>query len=342
VTAVIPSDIQGIFAKTNLYFANNFNEWVPLPTWGAFFINIGRWVAQAETGKNRLVLALAIPTRNYAAALAALGVVLARANIPTGRTNTKRHFEQLCRLAKGTPVTFRYNGSRLKGIYQGTEKVDSEMRLRIQTENDRKGGLTHLVSIKECQNVAIAFTQNISLPKKQAGRRIVANNEFIYSLIGKVDPRKFSTKTRLECAVIGRFSILTQEIKEVPFACYSSKSKLNTGYLNDVLRVRKFLSEGEAYRSEVLPVHSDKPVQTANGLVPHVVIFDGATGFIKWRDRWRNSHWIILVERTEPRFQEAVTEINNEYGNRVDGEKIHNIPSVPFGVELVVYQEACQ
>lgn len=339
MTAVIPSCVQSVFTRTNLCFVNNSNEWISLPAWATFFINIGLWVAQAETGENRLVLGLAIPTRNYAAALAALGIVLARANIPTARIDTKRHFEQLSRLAKGTPVIFRYNGSRLKGIYQGVAEVYGEMRLRIQTENNRNGSLTHLVSIKECHNVAIASTQHLSLPKKQTGRPIIAHNEFLNAVIG-TNTHEFTTQSRLECAVIGRLSILQQEIMEVPFACYLSKSEFKTGRLQDVLRVRNFLNEGQAYRSEVLPAYSDRPMQPANG-VPYVTIFDGAIGFIKLRDNWRNSHWIILLERTEPHFLEAVEIINSDYLNRVDDEKIQTI-AVPPSVELVVYQEASQ
>jgi hypothetical protein len=341
MTAVIPPYIQGVFAKSNLYFANNFDQWVPLPAWGTFFINIGRWVAQAETGKNRLVLGFAIPARNYAAALAALGVVLTRANITTAKIDTNSHFEQLCRLPEGTPVNYQKNGKRYKGIYLGVNKDYSQPRLRIQIENKSNGGLTDFLRREECHNVAFASTQQINLPKKQAGRFIVTHNEFLNTLIGS-DTQEFATNTRLECAILGRFNIIQQEITQVPFAYYSSKAELKRGYLHNVLRVRNFLNEGEAYRSEVLPAQGNNPPQTTNKLIPNVTIFDGATGFLKWRDDWRNSHWIVLLERTEPRFQEAVTEINNEYGNRVDGEEIHNIPSVPPGVELVVYQEARQ
>ena len=341
MTAVIPSDIQGIFAKTNLYFANNCDKWMPLPAWGNFFINIGRWLAQAEIVESRLVLGLAIPTRNYAAAFAALGIVLARANIPADQIELNSHFQQLCSLPKGTPVNYQKNGKRYKGIYLGVNKDYGEPRLRVQIENKSNGGLTDFLRREECQNVAIASTQYMSLPKKQTGRFLVKSNDFLNAFIS-AETQEFVTKTRLECALIGRVNTLQQEITQVPFAYDSSKPEVKRGYLHDILRVRNFLSEGETYRSEVLSFQGNKPPKTTNNLMPNVTIFDGATGFIKWRDDWRNSHWIVLLERTEPRFQEAVTEINNEYGSRVDGKEIHHIPSVPPGVELVVYQEARQ
>ncbi|GAA6616840.1 hypothetical protein [Scytonema sp. NUACC26] len=343
MTAVISPQIQSVSTRTNFSFAKNYGEWASLPPWGTCFINIGHWVAQADSRENRLVIALAIPIRNYAAALAALGVVLARANISTSKIDSNSHFEKLCRLPKGTPVNYQINGKRYKGIYLGVNKDYGEPRLRIQRENKSSGGLTDFIRQEECHNVAIASTQHINLPKKQTGRPIFVQNEFLNAVISEAELLQFTTETRLECAVIGRVNTLRQEIKEVPFACSSSKSEFKTGCLNDVLRVRNFcISEGQAYRSEVLPALGNNPPQTTNGLIPHVTIFDGATGFLKWRDNWRNSHWIVLLERTEPHFQEAVIEINNEYGNRFDGEEIQNIPCIPPGVELVVYQEARQ
>lgn len=78
MSTLIRNSVECALTKTDLYFANNFNEWVPLPLWGTFFINLGRYVAESNTGENRLVVGLAVPTRNYASALAALGIVVTR------------------------------------------------------------------------------------------------------------------------------------------------------------------------------------------------------------------------------------------------------------------------
>lgn len=341
MTAVDPLQVQSRFGKTNLYFINSLNQLIPLPIWANFFINVGYWLAHTKIQKNRLVLGIAIPTRNYAAALAALGVVQARANIPTNRIDRNIYFEQLCKLPKGTPVVFHDCNRKYKGIYQGIDETYGERRLRIQRENKSSGGLANLVSVKQSHNVAIAHKPNISLPKKQSGRYITPN-DFLDGVIGKAYTSEFTTKTRLDCAVIGRINTLRSEILEIPFASFSSPSKSKTGSLQDILRVRKFLSEGQAYRSEILSSSGSDTPKTKDGLVPHVTIFDGATGFIKWHDDWRNSHWIILLERTEPHFKEAVDIIDTDYINRQNWEEIPNIIPAPSGVEMVVYQEPCQ
>ncbi len=339
MTKVIPSYTQGVFTNTNLYFAGVSDKWVPLPKWGSFLTNLGGWIAQAQTRKNRLVLGVAIPIRNYAAALAALGVVLARVDVPIQSIDINRHFQQLSSLPIGTAVHYKYGTRKLKGIYQGVEEVHGEQRLRIQIQNKRNGGgLTNIIRKEESLNVKIASNQNTNLPKRQTGRYILKNKDFIKAVTGK-NNLKYFTENHSNYAIIGQFSLLRQEIMEANFARYLSKYKFKEGNLQDILRVRDFFTtEGQPYCGEVLSAQGNTPPQTTDELVPHVVIFDGATGFIKWRDYYRNSHWIVLLERTDIRFQEAVEIINQEYINRVD-EEIQNIPSPLSSFEMIVYQQ---
>lgn len=339
MTEVISYYTQGVFTNTNLYFADASNKWIPLPEWGAFFINLGDWVAQAQTKKNRLVLGLAIPIRNYAAALAALGVVLTRIDIPIRSIDINRHFQQLSSLPIGTAVNYQYKGKKLKGIYQGVTESYGEQRLRIQTENKKDGALTRCILKEDSLNVKIATKQNTNLPKRQTGRYILNNKDFIEAVTGKKNLQYFLNNYYTHYSIIGRINLLKQEIMEAKFGRYLSKYKFKEGNLQDILRVRNFFTtEGQPYCGEVLSAQGNTPPQTTDELAPHVVIFDGATGFIKWRDYYRNSHWIVLLERTDLRFQEAVEIINQEYINRVD-EEVPNILSPLSSFEMIVYQQ---
>ncbi|MGB3652027.1 MAG: hypothetical protein WBA41_12555 [Rivularia sp. (in: cyanobacteria)] len=340
MTEVIPSYTQGVFTKTNLHFQDVYGEWIPLPEWGSFLINLGGWVAQAQTKKNRLVLGLAIPIRNYAAALAALGVVLARVDIPIRSIDINRHFQQFSSLPIGTAVHYKYGTKKLKGIYQGVEEVYGEQRLRIQIQNRRNGGgLTNIIRKEESLNVKIASNQNTKLPKRQNGRYILNNKDFIEAVTGKKNLQYFINNYYTNYSIIGRFNLLKQEIMEAQFRRYLSKYKFKEGNLQDILRVGDFFTtEGQPYCGEVLSAQGNTLPQTTDELVPHVVIFDGTTGFIKWRDYYRNSHWIVLLERTDLRFQEAVDILNQEYINRVD-EEVPNILSPLSSFEMIVYQQ---
>ena len=329
--------------NTNFYFAHLVGQRGLLPAWGTFFIDMGRRVAKSESGPNRLVVGLAVPTRTCAAALAAFGVVLARANSSIKQVEPSKHFERLCGLPKRTPVVFIDKGKKFKGIYEGIKKVHEKQYLQIRVESQHTGGLTHLVPPEECHNVAIASEQIPELPNRQKGRPIIYSREFIKSLIGEADVFNFATNSCLECTILGRVSLLQHEIKKVNLPYSLHKGVYKAGKMQDILRVREWLRKDEAYRSEVLPVDGHKPPKTADGLVPYVTIFDGAAGFLKWRDYWRNSHWIIVLDRTEPHFREAVELVNQDYiQNRVGEGGIQNMPPSPPGVEFVVYQEARQ
>ena len=48
-----------------------------------------------------------------------------------------------------------------------------------------------------------------------------------------------------------------------------------------------------------------------------LVVFDGAGGFLKWRDKWAHCNWIVILDRTEPRFTEAVQVVNEKYLSRI-------------------------
>lgn len=351
ITRRSPASVHYATPKTHVYFANDVSDWVPLPAWGNFFIDIGSRVAFSKTGQNRLVVGLAVPTRTCAAALAALGVVRARAVNPN-KIIFKDKFEQLGRLRRGTRVFYRNSPDSnewLSANYDGicNDYEQPRIRIRVKPKEVRKKNqdpdTIYLIRKEDLYKVRLAAGGAERIDTQGKFARPIVIKEFLDGCIGGANALDFSTTTQLDCVIIGRISTLREEITKIPFAYRSAPSSLKEGVLQDVLRVRKFFtSEDQAYRLEILPVDGHEPPKTADGLVPHVTIFDGATGFIKWRDYYRNSHWIILLDRTEPRFQEAVYILNQEYIPPVDGEKIQGMPSIPLGVELVAYQESHQ
>ncbi|MBW4548612.1 MAG: hypothetical protein KME25_29900 [Symplocastrum torsivum CPER-KK1] len=330
---------QATFKRSQLYI----DKRMPLPDWGTFFIEIGCHVAEWETGSNRLVIALAVPTRTCAAALAAFGVVLARANSSPNQVEIYEYFDKLCSLKKGTPIIYREGKKIRKGIYCGFSNENGQclITVRLPTKN---GDMICKVPPGEAQKVEPATSQDKRITLRTTGRCKFSGKAFIDACIGRIESFDFYKKSRLECVILGRSNILKQEIKEIPFGCCSSQRVYTEGRLQDVLRVREWLSDGQAYRSEVLSVDGSKPPRTQHGSIPSVTIFDGASGFLKWRDYWRNSHWIVVLDNTELHFMEAVYEINEGYrrSNRLSKVEIQNILSIPSGVELVIYQEERQ
>ena len=111
----------------------------------------------------------------------------------------------------------------------------------------------------------------------------------------------------------------------------------SAGTLQDILRIRRLSSTSEAFRSDIFPVRSKGHAMESEEMAPHLVVFDGAVGFLKWRHIWPHCNWVVILDRTEPRFEEAAQIVNEDYFSRVDEEKLELPDAPPVSVELVSY-----
>lgn len=326
---------QKTLATSQLYVEKG----VPLPEWGNFFIELGHRVAEWETGKNRLVVAVAIPTKAFATALTAVGVVLAKSNIIYHQVNIDQHFDQLCSLPKGTQVFYQHGKNILVASYEGFASLNGETMLFIRVGKKIYGSLTYRVRKDDSDRVRFSSQEFLlCCSEDQIGQPFVIS-DFLADFVGKAEAIQFSTTTKLDCLILGKINTFKQEVTSTPFSCQLVQSDFQKSVLHDILRVRNFL-DNQPYHSEVLKVTGNQSPQTLDGLLPHITLFDGATGFLKWRDDWCNSHWIVLLDRTEPQFREAVDIINNDYSYRVSEEDIQLSITPPAGVELVIYEKA--
>jgi hypothetical protein len=136
--------------------------------------------------------------------------------------------------------------------------------------------------------------------------------------------------------IVGNESVLRREIQDEPFAIQGEDGKLIEGRLQDVLRARGLGKEGECYRSEIVST-TGKSIRRLVGSTPHVVIFDGATGFPRWGAMWSNAHWVVILDRAEYRFVEAVSELNRIYLTRLEDQPIPAMPSAPGEIECAAF-----
>ena len=326
-------------APSNLYYTDG-SRWQALSGWGDFFVTLGYETATPVEPCKRFVVALAVPTRSYAAALAAFGIVASRSALPVDQIAVSEHFQRLCQLETNTPVSLIKNGKRLKGIFKGRRNIHGETWLEIQVEdtsNTRSGGLTHLVPPMEAFNVEVLCNIIERLPKRQTGRLVQPLSPFARHFVSR-DEANFTRQSRLECLIVGRRKLLRREIVETQFAASTDGSTFSEGSLQDVLRVRNFMVEGEAFRSDVFRVNSRVNPTQAQGHLPHVVIFDGATGFLRWRDHLRKTNWIVCLDRTDAKFRDATAVIDQDYIKyRVGDASVANLPASPTGVEVISY-----
>ena len=67
--------------KPNSLYYMNKETWIPLPSWGQFFLDLGYALAIHDDPRNRVIAGLALPTRAYAASLTATGIIAGRLSL---------------------------------------------------------------------------------------------------------------------------------------------------------------------------------------------------------------------------------------------------------------------
>jgi hypothetical protein len=73
------------------------------------------------------------------------------------------------------------------------------------------------------------------------------------------------------------------------------------------------------------------------------VVFDGALGFLRWGQLWHGRHQVIMLDRTEPYFDDAISAINTRFSqNRTGGDGALPGSAAPPGGEALAFREALE
>lgn len=322
-----------------LYFEDS-GEWHSLPEWAEYFIAIGKLLAATPQSESKVVTAIAAPTRAFGAAFVSLGMIISD-SASRDHASEAAHFERLFDLPLGSSVIYRPKpGQTLKGVLQEPEEYGGKLWLRVQVESKEGNGTTYFVDESKALQVQPARHSG-KLPKKQAGKNARFANAFVEKLLGDADPVQLGLRSKLLCALVGRKTTLEHEIRRTPLAIHVNGKHHADGVLQDLLRVNRFVTETQSHRSVLIPVGAKPPSGEVLKNVEMGVVFDGAHGFLKWGDMWNNHHQVIILDRTETYFDDAISAINDRFSqNRVDGEIVLPECEAPPGTEVLTFREA--
>ena len=144
-----------------------------------------------------------------------------------------------------------------------------------------------------------------------------------------------SLSTNFEEVIIGPKSILRKEITEEIFATRNGVK----GTLQEILRTKNFQNTTAAYRSIIVSDRIKFEPDHSKLQDPPLAIFDGSQGYLKWRNFWKKSSWIVILDRTENQFESAVEQITKEYIQiRVERKSEIRLGNIPKGIEVMVFQ----
>ena len=323
---------------SELYYSDGV-RWLLLPHWASFFLDLGDAMASHIGIDKRLIATMAVPTRSYAASLAAFGIALKRASTPAETIAGQEYFQLLMAAEKGTPVTLLKNGIRHKGVTDGHFVANKKIWLRVKLRGGELGAWAY-VSEDEASTVQLVNSQEeVVIPKRITGKTLMPLSAFAESLIGPENMVIFGAASRCDCVIVGQLASLEPEILEAKFAVQESPGVFIEGTLQDVLCVREFLDSGEQFRSVLVSASKNlKPDLSAT--IPAIVIFDGSTAFLKCRGMFPSANWIVVLDRRDSMFADAMTVCNQDYAKRKsDDISFDSLPNLPCGIELVTYFE---
>ncbi len=320
-----------LIAPKRLHYLDG-DDFIPLPEWARFFLQLGSWIASALKTHQRLVCVASIPTRSHAAVFAAAGAVGQRIELPIAQS-TSEYIQRLRELPIGSSVFYHVEAAKkvpckLRGCVEedGTEYVLLEAG----------GGLFWYIPMARILRIELSRRSLPTLPANPTARTVRANVPFLRLILEREQLESLLRYSRLEVMVIGNEGLLRGEILSPTLALFDRKGAVITGKLHDLLRVRRFLTADAPFRSDILPARTSI---FSGGEQPWIAIFDGSTSFLRWFDKWPASGWLVVLDRTDSHFEEAINEANRQHAMSAAKEpRISDLPASPPGVEYVIYQ----
>lgn len=328
-------------------FYLDHDAYQPLPSWGQFFITLGADIYKTLDPDRRLVVAIAVPTRAYAAVLLALGVI---AN-GSGAGNGAAHVDQISELVIDTPVFLfkeQTDGMhRAKGLYKGCslKNTGGEELFYIKVQLDRAGDANREFPLTMWPFIQVAAFPVESMPARETWRQVTVEDPFTALAVGRRHAKDLAMRSRLECVIVGQASALNREIVDTPFAVRGQDDLFVEGRLQDLVRARRFSSGLEAFRSDVIATDNSDMGKATGSLSPPLAILDGSAAYLKWRHMFRGSNRVVVLGRADRAFEEAVHTLNDEYTLERDvtlegdGDIDLGFEAVPPGVDVMAFWE---
>ena len=312
-----------------LQYAHN-QQWLPLPGWARFFLELGNSLANADVEKCRYTAALALPARSYAAAF--IGTGFSCTNLLLRSYEDAEYIEFIYSLPEGTSVNFFENGKIKKAIKKDVHEYNGARHVGIQIEDST----TKYVHPKNVRKIEVTDKTYDHLPNNQKGYNVVTPSGLLNALLQEKSS-EYVYRTRINGVVVGSGNTLKEEAFLSLAVSDKERKKTFQGSLYELFRVEGFNPHNVGHRFS-LQSSSSNHETTPDNLAPDtVVIFDGSLGFTKWREMYKNQNWVVVLDHTETNFLNAIAQINQEYHYRSDSVVKVSLPPIPSGMEMMFF-----
>jgi hypothetical protein len=310
-------------------------HWLPLPAWGRFLTGLGVSAVDVSHTQRSRIIAVSVPTRSYASAFLGVGVILGSIGRDSAPGRHVECAEFLRSLPIGTPIWLRRHNKRLKAIYEGHVTYEGVPRFGIRVDN----ATTQYMRTEDCEGIELREAEDSALPGHQNGLPIDKGERFLSHILSEQDASSLVNHTRDDCVFVASVAGLHAELCGAFLGVHTRRGAIAAGCFQDIIRVRRFSRRGEGCRSDAFAV-GHQPQRVARGPVQgKAVIFDGALGYLRWRDHWVASSRIVVLDRTDRNWPDAVEVLNRDYVERRCSDRLAlEIPEVPGTIEIMAYE----
>lgn len=305
----------------------------PLPEWGKFFISLGNNIGQIVGCDARFIVALSVPSRTFCTTLVSLGYIANRVT-SASHADYSSHANFLKSLPQNTPVILRIEiGKKFKGLLIGYCQRGDKNGFIVKT--DERNSTEWFIREEDSKKIEpLNITEEFKLPDSQKGKLISTRSKFSSTLLGNSGADILISSTVFEEVIIGPKSLLKNEITEEIFSTRNGVQ----GTLHEILRPKNFQNPTAAYRTIIVSDRIRFEPDHSRIHDPPLAVFDGTQGYLKWRNFWKKSNWIVVLDRTENQFEPAVEQLTKEYvQNRIDKHVELNNGHIPDGIEVMAF-----
>ena len=309
--------------------------WTPLPGWARFLIEIGRSAVRAASRDRLLTVALALPTRRFAACLVASGGVVS-AYEGADAVSLRAHFTRVAAAPINTPLRLTSRSRVFRGRLKGVRSGPTEPLIGVQVEDARSGGLIRWIPQSRCRDVELAGEEaEFELPQHAKGQALPQMSGFLRTVLAPLDARDYFLSGEIDCAITGSVRTLMAEAQENMLAArHEGATSVAGGNLNDILQVRQLSTAPHTALVPATARRSPRPQR----IEPILLVHDGATGYLRSGRQTSTPVMVVVLDRTEPRFDEAVAQLDQDYVRRTEDQALNLDLGVPPGVEVLSFR----
>jgi hypothetical protein len=307
-----------------------------LPVWCDFLFETGITMPELLNPDKRTIVALSLPTRAYAACFMACGILYKLA------TNTVMEYsleDTINKLVPGNNVEYiARDGKKYTGIFSGIKNVSGEQFITIKAKVGKKNGCAEWKYMR----IADAFkiqpvNGGVDITKNQRGTKIISNRDFLTCLLGESIATKYAMQTKLDIAIVGQINLLRHEANTNFILRDLDNDVPCKGNFSDLLRIKNFLADNTSYRTKIFKntICNDDIDTDAK-----IILFDGSKAFINRHECCNKLNWLVVLDRTDTDYFNAVEILNTAYQTRRLDTNCHDFGLVPAGMTIQYFQEA--